>query len=143
MTFCSDHPLCLNSPYFTAIPGGLSPYKSITVLGNILSSADSMHINLRCGNDIAFHLNPRFNQNTLVRNTQINGSWGPEETCLPQAMPFYRGQGFSVCITCDDISFKVAVNGQHLLNYNHRLKDLPAINVLEVGGDIQLTHVQT
>ena len=45
--------------------------------------------------------------------------------------------------TCDNISFKVAVNGQHLLNYNHRLKDLPAINVLEVGGDIQLTHVQT
>ena len=59
----------------------------------------SMHINLRCGNDIAFHLNPRFNQNTLVQNTQINGSWGPEETCLPQAMPFYRGQGFSVGAT--------------------------------------------
>ena len=63
------------------------------------SLTPSMHINLRCGNDIAFHLNPRFNQNTLVRNTQINGSWGPEETCLPQAMPFYRGQGFSVGAT--------------------------------------------
>ena len=48
-----------------------------------------------------------------------------------------------MCITCEDTGFKVAVNGQHLLNYNHRLKDLPAINVLEVGGDIQLTHVQT
>lgn len=46
-------------------------------------------------------------------------------------------------IICEGHCFKVAVNGQHLLNYNHRLKDLPAINVLEVGGDIQLTHVQT
>ena len=33
-------PLSPQQPYFTAIPGGLSPYKSITVLGNILSSAD-------------------------------------------------------------------------------------------------------
>ena len=48
-----------------------------------------------------------------------------------------------MCITCEDTGFKVAVNGQHLLNYNHRLKDLTTINILELGGDIQLTHVQT
>ena len=59
----------------------------------------SMHINLRCGNDIAFHLNPRFNENAVVRNTQISGSWGPEERGLPQAMPFSRGQGFLVGAT--------------------------------------------
>ena len=48
-----------------------------------------------------------------------------------------------MCITCEDTGFKVAVNGQHLFDYYHRLKNLPAINNLEVGGDIQLTHVQT
>ena len=63
------------------------------------SLTPSMHINLRCGNDIAFHLNPRFNENAVVLNTQINGTWGPEERGLPQAMPFYRGQGFSVGAT--------------------------------------------
>ena len=57
------------------------------------------YINLRCGSDIAFHLNPRFNENAVVLNTQINGTWGPEERGLPQAMPFYRGQGFSVGAT--------------------------------------------
>ncbi|XP_045692900.1 galectin-9-like isoform X2 [Phyllostomus hastatus] len=130
-------------PYFTAIPGGMYPSKSITVSGTVLPSAERFHINLRSGSDIAFHLNPRFNENAVVRNTQINGSWGPEERGLPQAMPFSRGQGFLVWIMCESHCFKVAVNGQHLFDYYHRLKNLPFINNLEVGGDLQLTHVQT
>ncbi|XP_052514001.1 galectin-9 isoform X2 [Budorcas taxicolor] len=101
------------------------------------------YINLRSGSDIAFHLNPRFNENAVVRNTQINGSWGSEERSLPRGMPFFRGQSFSVWIVCEGHCFKVAVGGQHLFEYHHRLKNLPAINNLEVGGDIQLTHVQT
>ncbi|XP_035889260.1 galectin-9-like isoform X6 [Phyllostomus discolor] len=130
-------------PYFTAIPGGVFPSKSITVSGTVLPSAQRFHINLRSGTDIAFHLNPRFNENAVVRNTQINGSWGPEERGLPQAMPFSRGQAFLVWIMCEGHCFKVAVNGQHLFDYYHRLKNLPSINNLEVGGDLQLTHVQT
>ncbi|XP_007935544.1 galectin-9 [Orycteropus afer afer] len=130
-------------PYFTAIPGGLYPSKSIMVSGTVLPNAQRFHINLRSGGDIAFHLNPRFNENTLVRNTQINNFWGPEERSLPGKMPFLRGQSFLVWIVCEGHCFKVAVNGQHQLEYYHRLKDLQAINNLEVAGDIQLTHVQT
>lgn len=48
-----------------------------------------------------------------------------------------------VWITCEGYGLKVAVDGQHLLEYSHRLKNLPAINSLEVGGDVQLSHVQT
>ncbi|KAM5308400.1 galectin-9-like [Glossophaga mutica] len=137
--------LSLNSPipYFTAIPGGMSPCKSITVSGTVLPSAQRFHINLRSGSDIAFHLNPRFDQNTVVGNTLINGSWGTEQYSISKTMPFSRGQGFSVWIVCEDTGFKVAVNSQHLFDYNHRLKDLPAINVLEVAGDVQVTHVHT
>ncbi|KAM6163651.1 galectin-9-like [Rhynchocyon petersi] len=129
-------------PYFTSILGGLYPYKSIVVTGSVLPNAHRFHINLRCGNDIAFHLNPRFDENTVVRNTKINNSWGPEERNLPGRMPFTRGWSFMVLITCEDRSFKVSVDGQHLFEYHHRIKSLPAINSLEVAGDIQLTHVQ-
>uniref|UniRef100_A0A2K5IFX9 Galectin n=1 Tax=Colobus angolensis palliatus TaxID=336983 RepID=A0A2K5IFX9_COLAP len=101
------------------------------------------HINLCSGSHIAFHLNPRFDENAVVRNTQINNSWGSEERSLPRKMPFVRGQSFSVWILCDAHCLKVAVDGQHLFEYYHRLRNLPAINKLEVGGDIQLTHVQT
>ncbi|KAI4566199.1 galectin-9 isoform X2 [Ovis aries] len=130
-------------PFFTSILGGLYPSKSILVSGTILPNAQRFYINLRSGSDIAFHLNPRFNENAVVRNTQINGSWGSEERSLPRGMPFFRGQSFSVWIVCEGHCFKVAVDSQHLFEYHHRLKNLPAINNLEVGGDIQLTHVQT
>ncbi|XP_057571585.1 galectin-9 isoform X2 [Hippopotamus amphibius kiboko] len=130
-------------PFFTSIPGGLYPSKSIIVSGTILPSARRFYINLRSGNDIAFHLNPRFDENAVVRNTQINSSWGSEERSLPRKMPFFPGQSFSVWIMCEGHCLKVAVDGQHLCEYYHRLKNLPAINNLEVGGDIQLSHVQT
>ncbi|XP_031209191.1 galectin-9 isoform X1 [Mastomys coucha] len=130
-------------PYFTNILNGLYPSKSIIISGNVLPDAKRFHINLRSGGDIAFHLNPRFNEKAVVRNTQINNSWGPEERSLPGRMPFSRGQSFSVWILCEGHCFKVAVDGKHMCEYYHRLKNLPAINTLEVAGDVQLTHVQT
>ncbi|XP_036197224.1 galectin-9-like isoform X1 [Myotis myotis] len=129
-------------PFFTSIPGGLYPSKSITITGIVPSYAQRFHINLRSGNDIAFHLNPRFDENAVVRNTQISNSWGPEERSLNRSMPFARGQGFLVWIMCEGHCLKVSVDGQHLFDYYHRLKNLPAINNLEVGGDVQLTLVQ-
>lgn len=68
------------------------------------------YINLRSGSDIAFHLNPRFNENAVVRNTQINGSWGSEERSLPRGMPFFRGQSFSV--RCRHLELEWALKGQ-------------------------------
>lgn len=130
-------------PYFTSIPGGLYPLKNIIVSGSVPPGAQRFHINLCSGNDIAFHMNPRFNENALVRNSKINNSWGAEERSLPVKMPFARGRGFTVMILCEGHCLKVAVDGQHLFEYYHRLKNLTAVNKLEVEGDVQLTHVQT
>uniref|UniRef100_H2QCE7 Galectin n=1 Tax=Pan troglodytes TaxID=9598 RepID=H2QCE7_PANTR len=135
--------LPLPMPFITTIPGGLYPSKSIILSGTVLPSAQRFHINLCSGSHIAFHMNPRFDENAVVRNTQINNSWGSEERSLPRKMPFVRGQSFSVWILCEAHCLKVAVDGQHVFEYYHRLRNLPTINKLEVGGDIQLTHVQT
>ncbi|XP_036623068.1 galectin-9-like isoform X2 [Trichosurus vulpecula] len=129
-------------PFHTSIFGGLYPSRQIVVSGTILPTANKFTINLRCGNDIAFHLNPRFQENAVVRNTQINHSWGSEERGLPSFMPFTRGQPFLVQIKCEVHCLKVAVNGKHQFDYNHRMKNLSSINQLEVSGDIQLTHFQ-
>lgn len=129
-------------PFFTSIPNGLYPSKTIIVAGIVLPNAKRFHINLYSGMDIAFHLNPRFNEKVVVRNTQINNTWGPEERNLLGKIPFSCGQSFSVWILCESHCFKVSVDGQHLCDYVHRLKHLPDINNLEVAGDVQLSHVQ-
>ncbi|XP_074045118.1 galectin-9-like isoform X2 [Macrotis lagotis] len=129
-------------PYSTPIFGGLFPSRNIIVSGTILPTAAMFTINLKCGNDIAFHLNPRFNENAVVRNTRINLSWGREERSLPSFMPFSLGQPFMVQIMCESHRLKVSINGQHQFDYNHRMKNLCSIDQLEVSGDIQLTHVQ-
>uniref|UniRef100_A0A5F8GYL5 Galectin n=1 Tax=Monodelphis domestica TaxID=13616 RepID=A0A5F8GYL5_MONDO len=129
-------------PFRTSISGGLYPNRIILVSGSILPTANRFEINLKCGNDIAFHLNPRFCENAVVRNTQINRSWGSEERGLPGCMPFARGQSFMVCIRCDVPCLKVTVNGCHQFDYKHRIRNLLSINQLEVSGDIQLTQVQ-
>ncbi|XP_005402837.1 PREDICTED: galectin-5-like [Chinchilla lanigera] len=128
-------------PYHAAIPGGLYPSKVITVSGIVLENAQRFSINLCTESDIAFHLNPRFDENTVVRNTQIQGSWGSEERWLPFNMTFRRGYSFKVEIICQAHCYMVFVDGQHLLEYAHRLKDLSAISHLEVEGDLELTTV--
>lgn len=98
-------------PFFTAIPGGLYPSKTIVISGTILPNANRFHINLRSGSDIAFHLNPRFDENAVVRNTQIGSSWGSEERSLPRKMPFLRGQSFTVRSTWG-LELRRALEGQ-------------------------------
>ncbi|KAL1788474.1 galectin-9 isoform X2 [Sigmodon hispidus] len=130
-------------PFFTTIPYGFKPNKSIIISGTVLPNAKCFHINLHRGTDIAFHLNPRFDENAVVRNTQIDSSWGPDERSLFGKMPFNRGQDFTVWILCEDHCFKVVVDGKHLCDYWYHLTDLQAIAGLEVAGDVQLTHEQT
>lgn len=42
-----------------------------------------LDINLKSGNiesaDVALHLSVRFDEDTIVRNSQLNGVWGKEE----------------------------------------------------------------
>ncbi|XP_053864220.1 galectin-9-like [Malaclemys terrapin pileata] len=129
-------------PYHTSIVGGLNPSRSLIITGTIPHGADGFHVNLKWGEHVAFHLNPRFSEKTIVRNSQLNQCWGPEERGLPSGMPLSCGQSFTIWILCDAHCFKVAVNGQHQFEYNHRVPNLQQIDRLEVGGDVILTCVQ-
>ncbi|OBS76419.1 hypothetical protein A6R68_17127, partial [Neotoma lepida] len=97
-------------------------------------------INFKRGNDVAFHFNPRFNENNrrvIVCNTKEHNAWGREER--QSAFPFESGRPFKIQVLVEPDHFKVAVNDAHLLQYNHRMRNLREINQMEIDGDITLT----
>lgn len=55
---------------------------------------------------IAFHINPRFGQGCIVRNSQLNG-WGAEEKS--GSFPFQKGRAFEIVILVEDDKYKVEI----------------------------------
>lgn len=72
------------------------------------------NVNLSCGAglgttaDVALHVNPRFDSGpaVLVRNSLINGSWGPEERGGPY-FPLLPGFQFEMIILATSNHYKV------------------------------------
>ena len=97
---------------------GYGPYRVVYIHGRAPDSG-RFSINFVTGDDIAFHFNPRFNQNEVVRNTYSNGAWGPEER--HGGFPFQEGEEFEVVIVCKEDQYEVSVGGQYFISYNHRI----------------------
>ncbi|XP_072906674.1 galectin-8 isoform X4 [Hemitrygon akajei] len=134
----------LTVPYMAKIKDGLSPGRVITIQGKVDSYPDRFSINLQssASTDILLHLSPRFKEKAFVRNSYLRQSWGEEERKIDN-FPFNPDAYFEVVIYCGSDCFKIAVNGQHLVDYKHRFTDLNKIDMLEISGNIQLINVQT
>lgn len=55
------------------------------------------HVDFIKGHEVVFHFNPRFHEQTIVRNSQLGGCWGPEER--DGGFPFCQGRRFEVTVT--------------------------------------------
>ncbi|XP_074786782.1 galectin-5-like [Athene noctua] len=97
---------------------------------------------LRCaGGEIALHLNARFNPGvTLGCNAVLGGLWGDEEFCTPPPCGLHPGGALEILINAQECGYQVAVNGQHALEFLHRLP-LASVQALDVTGDVTLTSV--
>ncbi|XP_046711921.1 galectin-5-like isoform X2 [Silurus meridionalis] len=130
-------------PFDMLLPRGIYDKLLIIIQGEVNPNAERFSINLARNEDIAFHFNPRFNEDgiaVLVRNTMINDVWGTEERTAP-SFPFVPGKPFEVKILCTQTEYKVAVNGAHMFEYKHRFLELDQINHLTILQDVKLTAV--
>ncbi|XP_036604228.1 galectin-3 [Trichosurus vulpecula] len=127
-------------PYDLPLPGGIMPRMLITIMGTTKPNANRIALDFKKGNDVAFHFNPRFNEDNrrvIVCNSKFDNNWGKEER---HAMfPFEAGKPFKIQVLVETDHFKVAVNDAHLLQYNHRMRNFNEINKLGISGDINLT----
>ncbi|KAI4814971.1 hypothetical protein KUCAC02_005144 [Chaenocephalus aceratus] len=129
-------------PYSNMIPGGMYPKRTIIIRGMLPFGADTLCINFLVSRsrDIAFHMNPRVREGVVVRNSMIGGTWGEEDREMSMN-PFVEGQYFDMSIRCGNQKFKVFVNGQHLLDFVHRLQSFNEVDMLEIDGDVQISYI--
>lgn len=130
----------LMMPFKQEINGGLQDKKLITIRGKVKPNAERFAIDLCTRSDLAFHFNPRFNEDgrqVIVRNTRTRDKWGKEERESP-SFPFKRGENFEIKILATPTGFKVAVNDHHLVDYNHRL-NMRDVCGISINGDCMLT----
>ncbi|KAI4905390.1 hypothetical protein NFI96_018610 [Prochilodus magdalenae] len=133
----------LTVPYNLPLPSGVYDRMLITIQGQVKPDAKALTIDMKRNNDIAFHFNPRFNEDgrqVIVRNTMIGNRWGSEERAAP-LFPFAPGKPFELMILCTPTEFKVAVNKSHLLEFKHRVRELNQINQLSIYRDLMLSSV--
>ncbi|NWU18215.1 LEG3 protein, partial [Cephalopterus ornatus] len=130
-------------PFELPLQGGLVPRLLITITGTVNPNPNRFSLDFKRGNDVAFHFNPRFNEDhkkVIVCNSKFHEIWGKEERTAPR-FPFEAGKPFKLQILCEADHFKVAVNDAHLLQYNFREKKLNEITKLCIAGDVALTSV--
>ncbi|XP_042776307.1 galectin-4 [Panthera leo] len=130
-------------PFRRILQGGLTARRTIIVKGFIPPTGKSFAINFIVGStgDMALHINSRLTEDTVVRNSYLNGSWGSEEKKISYN-PFGPGKFFDLSIRCGIDRFKVYANGQHLFDYSHRFSAFQNVDVLEIQGDINLSYIQ-
>lgn len=125
-------------------PRGIYDKLMLTIRGQIKSDAKMFTINFLRGNDIALHINPRFNdggKQVLVRNHKLGEKWGAEERNLLGPFPFLPGHHFEMKILCSVSEFKVAVNSTPMFEFKHRIKEVNQIDRINILHDVTLTSV--
>ncbi|XP_018569624.2 tectonin beta-propeller repeat-containing protein isoform X2 [Anoplophora glabripennis] len=135
------------SPFQLALHVGCSPGSIITLTGCIGDEAERIGINLDAPStyklrhkahtelqNTCLHLNPRFTENCIVRNSMIDGKWGDEER--EGGNPFVRGQEFSLKIETTEDAFLIYINEQNFASFRHRLPPY-SISMLSFWGKMQ------
>lgn len=110
----------------------------VVKVGYTPSNGSIIALNLNAGNNIALHVNPRFNQGTVVLNSNINGVWGQEER--PAGFPLVVGQLISIMVIVGPTEFEIQGilegTGKPPWSYKYKYR-LPAdsLDIIEFHGE--------
>ncbi|XP_056400913.1 galectin-3 isoform X2 [Hyla sarda] len=125
-------------PCTIPLPGGCVKGMCLEIEG--IPNGKRFSIDYKVGNDIALHVNPRFDEhpNVIVRNSFIGGKWGNEERQCPK-FPFQQGKPFKLQVLFQPDCYKVAVNNENLCQFKHRITNFSGINCIHVDGALTIS----
>jgi len=103
-------------------------------------ASDRLAIDFKCRGNIAFHLNIRMDERSIVRNSCVNGQWAAEERQVPN-FPFAIGRTTQIYIMPAQGGFNVAFESQHSVTFAHRMP-MHSIDSITIAGQGQLSGVQ-
>ncbi|XP_050405036.1 galectin-9 isoform X2 [Patella vulgata] len=131
-------------PLTTGIPGMLTNGRMIFISGVPPPNVSRFSINLQAGSDLALHFDVRVNygntHNQVIRTHRQYGNFGPEERQQP-FFPFIPNVNFDMIILVEPHCYKIAVNNQHFVEFNHRIP-VNSVTSLNIDGDLRLTQVR-
>ncbi|CAI5681281.1 lectin, galactoside-binding, soluble, 2b [Oreochromis niloticus] len=103
-------------------------------------TGDSFAINI--GHDsenIAMHLNPRLDSNTIVFNSLSGGTWGDE--IQESNFPFRRGEECKFYISLNNEEFYIKLPDGSMINFPNRLGDVK-YKYFDVSGDARIIGIK-
>lgn len=128
------------------VPYPLLPGHTITITGKIPQKCTGYSINLKVDPatdaDIALHLNPRLEQNYIVRNSRLKGKWGREETTSSYKIDLYKKPSFKFTIFVSPSEYLISMNDKYFTSYKHRIPTAKVI-ALVVTGNVVVDSVKT
>ncbi|KAK5886823.1 hypothetical protein CesoFtcFv8_017822 [Champsocephalus esox] len=126
-------------------PGPMGPYGGPPAPGGMMMPYDlPLHSGILPQLVVTIEAEPvpgaeRFQVDFIKETPTWGGCWGPEER--DGHFPFGQGRRFELKILVDEDCFKVAVDGSHLLEFEHRVGGMEEVTLLRVQGDMVLHSV--
>ncbi|GFO42857.1 galectin [Plakobranchus ocellatus] len=122
----------------------ISDGTELVIYGTPYRASDSFSVSLCFGplietDDIAFHFNPRFLENCVMRNHKEASKWGAEEKT--GGFPFQRGTEFSMSLLVNQRNYKIVVNDKHFCEFTHRLEKT-GVRYLHIRGDLFIRSIE-
>ncbi|GBO42133.1 hypothetical protein AVEN_126512-1 [Araneus ventricosus] len=91
--------------------------------------------------DVAFRFDPRFFNRSIVRSVRYNGLLASEETSISH-FPFQPGISFELFIRVEADKYSVSINGQHFIDFRHRLRPLEIFDTLYIENDVSISSIR-
>uniref|UniRef100_T1GIE5 Galectin domain-containing protein n=1 Tax=Megaselia scalaris TaxID=36166 RepID=T1GIE5_MEGSC len=140
----------LETPYYNNLCNGMPIGTDLDISGCVYDDADQIRFDLQCHHRIktkpkiekyrmiAMHLNPRFNEKTIVFNTMEESEWCDE--IRNDDMVFAPGHSFNLLIRSTNYGYEIFINKKLYFTYKHKI-DPDSVSCLYVSGRVKLFKI--